>query len=422
MDIADQIPAMRLPQELVDDILDYLVDDHATLRACARVAQAWLPSSRRHLFARISLKATSPHNGPADPQARCQRLYKLLQRVPEIIAHIRTLEICEGSPLHHHYSHVQGSTTWVTTERTLAALLRVLTHVRRLEFAATSTLYWTLLPPTFQAALCTLLSLPSLVYVRLHSWMFPNFAALTWTLAHCRNLQAFALSSTNVGGEGGPELGLDAARGEGDERGVGLPLEAVMLDFVTFAYLDHWLLGEHSLVDIRQLRDLRVAHFHDAHVIEKLLLAVGGSLEYFHLKPGSWNVHPFNLSHNSGLRAIRITLDDPETAMSWATTLLASLSAGSNTALTSIGLEFFADPKKIVGWTELDALFMRPELAALSYVEIGLFAMPSHADFVAVKDEMRGLNERGIVRWYQLGVKSQRSSRQLTPKISRYEF
>lgn len=308
MDIADQIPAMRLPQELVDHILDYLVDDHATLRACARVAQAWLPSSRRHLFARISLKATSPHNGPADPQARCQRLYKLLQRSPEIIAHIRTLEICEGSPLHHHYSHVQGSTTWVTTERTLAALLRVLTHVRRLEFAATSTLYWTLLPPTFQAALCTLLSLPSLVYVRLHSWMFPNFAALTWMLSHCRNLQAFALSSTNVGGEGGPELGLDAAPGEGDERGVGLPLEAVMLDFVTFAHLDHWLLGEHSLVDIRQLRDLRVAHFHDAHVIEKLLLAVGGSLEYFHLKPGSWNgKHMMFLARYRDSQALSVT-------------------------------------------------------------------------------------------------------------------
>ncbi|KAF9478356.1 hypothetical protein BDN70DRAFT_895767 [Pholiota conissans] len=415
---------MHLPQELVDHILDYLADDHATLRACARVSQPWLPSSRRHLFAKISLKATSPHNGPADPQARCQRLYKVLQRTPEVITNIRTLEICEGSPLHHHYSHFQGSTTWVTTERTLTALLRSLTNVRRFEFAATSTLYWTLLPPTFQVALCGLLSLPSLVYVRLHSWMFPNFAALTGILSHCRNLQAFALSSTNVGAEGFPDLSVDTACVQGNEGGAEvapLPLEALMLDFVTFPYLDHWLLGQGSLVDIRRLRELRVAHFHDAHVVETLLLAVGGSLENFHLKPGSWNVHPFNLSHNSGLRSIRITLDDPETAMSWATSILTTLTAGCNTALTSIGLEFYADPKKINGWAELDALFMRPALASLHQVEIGLFAIPAHVDFISVKDEMRGLGKREIVRWYQLGVKSQRSSRQLTPRISTYE-
>ncbi|KDR67792.1 hypothetical protein GALMADRAFT_257631 [Galerina marginata CBS 339.88] len=418
MDPLEYTPT-RLPQELVDHIIDHLHDNPLALNNCARVCHAWLPTSRLHLFAKISLKATSPHNGPAVPQERCKRLHALLLRSPEIICNIRELEICEGSPLHHHYPDVQSSTTWVTTERTLTALFRMLTHVKYFDFSATSTLYWTLLSPTFQQALCTLLSLQTLNYVRFHSWMFPSFASLTSMLSHCQNLRAVALSSTTISNDSGSELD-HAPVPEDREDHNATPLEVLTLDFVDFPYLEYWLLGHSSLVDIRSLRELRVAHFHDAEIIDKLLLAVGGSLEHFHLKPGVWNVRPFNLSVNSGLRSIRLTLDDPATAMEWAVTLLSSITE-NNVALESVGLEFYADPKKIVGWSDLDSLFTQSELVCLKRVEIGLFAIPTHADFIAVKEEMSGLGSRDIVRWYQLGIKSQRSSRQLTPRISRYE-
>lgn len=131
-------------------------------------------------------------------------------------------------------------------------------------------------------------------------------------------------------------------------------------------------------------------------------------------------MYPFDLSRNAGLRSLRLTLDNPETAMSWATTLLSTITE-TNLVLESVGLEFYADPKKIEDWGALDALFMEPQLSSLKRVEIGLFAIPTHADFIYVKDEMSGLGSKGTVRWYRLGIKSQRSSRQLTPRISRYE-
>jgi len=131
-------------------------------------------------------------------------------------------------------------------------------------------------------------------------------------------------------------------------------------------------------------------------------------------------VHFFDLSLNPGLRSIRLTLDDPITAMEWAVTILSSID-DKNVALDSVGMEFYADPKKITGWDRLDALFMQRAFASLKQVEIGLFAQPSHADFLAVKEAMSGVEGKGIARWYQLGVKSHRSSRQLTPRISRYE-
>ena len=292
----------HLPQELVDHIIDHLHDDRPSLSNCARVCRGWLPTSRHHFFSKISLKATSAHNGPAVPQERCKQLYAVLTQSPEIIYNIRELEICEGSPHHHLDHHPElSSTTWITTERTLTALFKLLTHLQRLDFSATSTLYWKLLPPTFQSALWTLLSLPTLTYIRLHSWVFPDLSSLASILARCHNLNAFALSSTTIFNEGSsnsPQLhqtSLAAIEDVSDssttgEETVARPprtrLEVLTLDYVTFGYLDYWLLSPHSLIDITSLRELRVSHFQDAAAIEKLLLTVDGSLEHFHLKPG----------------------------------------------------------------------------------------------------------------------------------------
>ena len=116
--------------------------------------------------------------------------------------------------------------------------------------------------------------------------------------------------------------------------------------------------------------------------------------------------------------------------MQWATNLLSSISSSTNnnnnntsssSSLLNVGLEFFTDLKKLNGWADLDSLFLQPQLASLRQVEIGLFAIPTHSDFIKVKEEMSGLESRGIARWYQLGIKNRRSTRQLTPRISRYE-
>ena len=44
--------APRIPQEIVDEILDHLAadSDHRSLSSCALVSKPWVPSCRRHLF------------------------------------------------------------------------------------------------------------------------------------------------------------------------------------------------------------------------------------------------------------------------------------------------------------------------------------------------------------------------------------
>ena len=48
----ETVTAPRLPQEIIDEILDHLAagSDLSSLRSCALVSKSWVPSCRRHLF------------------------------------------------------------------------------------------------------------------------------------------------------------------------------------------------------------------------------------------------------------------------------------------------------------------------------------------------------------------------------------
>ena len=47
----------RLPPETLDSIIDFLHDDHITLRWCCLVSKSWVPRTRTHLFADIQLES-----------------------------------------------------------------------------------------------------------------------------------------------------------------------------------------------------------------------------------------------------------------------------------------------------------------------------------------------------------------------------
>jgi len=52
----------RVPHELIDEVLDHLADDMATLRSCSLVAKSWIYSSRRYLFNSIFFTANDITN------------------------------------------------------------------------------------------------------------------------------------------------------------------------------------------------------------------------------------------------------------------------------------------------------------------------------------------------------------------------
>ncbi|KAI0925583.1 hypothetical protein AcW1_007989 [Taiwanofungus camphoratus] len=76
------IPAF--PQELIDQIIDYLWDDPQSLQSCSLCCRSWLPASGIHLFGDKNLFG-------------CQdflRFEQLLQKLPDIASCVRTLSIC----------------------------------------------------------------------------------------------------------------------------------------------------------------------------------------------------------------------------------------------------------------------------------------------------------------------------------------
>ena len=58
---------MAIPPEIVDRVIDYVHDDTKTLIACSLTARDWVPSTRLHLFEKISLLS-------AQEVARCTEL------------------------------------------------------------------------------------------------------------------------------------------------------------------------------------------------------------------------------------------------------------------------------------------------------------------------------------------------------------
>jgi hypothetical protein len=89
-------------------------------------------------------------------------------------------------------------------------------------------------------------------------------------LSHYQNLKGLALSFTIVG-EGG-EVGHTAKLGTheaviregGDVDSTRrCSFEVLTIDYVDFGSLGHWLLSQWSTIEIKGLRELRAAHFHD---------------------------------------------------------------------------------------------------------------------------------------------------------------
>jgi len=109
---------MRLPQELIDGIIDRLSDDRQMLKTCSLVATTWLPRSRLHLFNKISLNneragrwCSAIRPGP-DGVARLVRTFTLQQAPTHLWLGTKYLDAISD-----HFSsfrHVENlSVTWL---------------------------------------------------------------------------------------------------------------------------------------------------------------------------------------------------------------------------------------------------------------------------------------------------------------------
>jgi hypothetical protein len=82
------------PHDVVEQILDLLRADTATLRACALVCSSWTLRSQQHIFHRVRLV---PLGGVTPVAEQWERLLSCLTKSPHLRPHIRTLAV-KGLP------------------------------------------------------------------------------------------------------------------------------------------------------------------------------------------------------------------------------------------------------------------------------------------------------------------------------------
>ena len=95
------MPITRLPQEIIDEVFNFLHEDKDTLRASSLVCHTWLVHARHQLFRQISL----------DPTPRSRRFMDLVARRPEIAELVRDLHLRGRGPPSHGWWEGTGSSS-----------------------------------------------------------------------------------------------------------------------------------------------------------------------------------------------------------------------------------------------------------------------------------------------------------------------
>lgn len=92
---------MKLPQELIDGIVDHLADDIPTLKRCSLVSDAHHLSCRRYIFAEVHLLPLEERREPERTVANtCRLFHRLLSASPDIASLVQRLFIsdCLAAP------------------------------------------------------------------------------------------------------------------------------------------------------------------------------------------------------------------------------------------------------------------------------------------------------------------------------------
>ncbi|KAE9408641.1 hypothetical protein BT96DRAFT_913787 [Gymnopus androsaceus JB14] len=176
----------RVPNELVDCILDNLYFDKATLLNCTLVGRAWVRTSQRGIFREIILELPSygmkNFDELVDAYLKTTRhLDMLFAEKPYLASYVRSLEIRSES-----YNAATPEVVYTAT----ASLVQRLSNVNNLSFFR---IVWQLLPPLLQEALTELCKAPSVTRFSAIHFNIPTFAELVSLLSRMRNLKVLGV-------------------------------------------------------------------------------------------------------------------------------------------------------------------------------------------------------------------------------------
>ncbi|KAK7455735.1 hypothetical protein VKT23_010768 [Stygiomarasmius scandens] len=205
---------LRIPQELIDYIIDELEEDTVTLRACALTSRCFTRPSQRNLFHCIKIQPLPPsildskdgvvtitsvsesdagrNNQPR--QSLCERLYALLQSSPHISSLIRDLRL--------HDTEL-SSDSWLIRDTSLPLVLPLLANLQRIYVAGSMSetlLDFGRLPAAVKEALFTAMRSPKVTHIGFQCVQFPTFGELLDAIgmAGCGGLKSLTLFAVDI--------------------------------------------------------------------------------------------------------------------------------------------------------------------------------------------------------------------------------
>ncbi|KAF8512171.1 hypothetical protein JB92DRAFT_3117341 [Gautieria morchelliformis] len=343
----------RLPQEMVDAVLDNLRGDDGriALLACSHVCHAWLPSSQRNLFRRISFGVDGGHN---------KRLCQALQSSPHLAKYIRELEV--RLPL-DDASHA--------TCQTLSVILDKLSELQRLTLCE---LVWHKLTVDLRQSLRRLLLVSPISFVKLDDMYFFSEDDFANLLRHAQGVTELSLGFcfwAQVDEEDQGEQEDDPGLHLRERRHLNL-LHFYAKRRNLYLYVD-CLLGPRSPLEVSHIETLLIDDlmrpYRDVFkrdALHRLLRAIGSSLKHLQLyvPNEAWDGSPdfdINLVFNPNIKRLHLTHIDLEFGGNFAWLLHFLLNIATSTQLehivfdVKIGGDTFAPADSSV-WKPVDRL------------------------------------------------------------------
>ncbi|KAF7367303.1 hypothetical protein MSAN_00792400 [Mycena sanguinolenta] len=197
---------MRIPQELVDLIVDNLHDDIPSLKSCSLTARAFVGSAQTWLFNSVEIL---PPKSRDDQDSPCRRFYKLLTRSPHIAPLIEELQIVlVGSETSAYdaeggYYLEERHVPWVMSGRTLSLVLALL-NLKRISLVENSSsewngygrysMQWNKLGRSLKSALAAVFSSPRLESVCLRGIVVQSPVQLLSLFSEATSLKELSIS------------------------------------------------------------------------------------------------------------------------------------------------------------------------------------------------------------------------------------
>ncbi|PBK64900.1 hypothetical protein ARMSODRAFT_1087756 [Armillaria solidipes] len=398
-----------LPQEIIDQIIDYNYDDIPTLQAASLASHSFLPSCRAHLFSEVVLvheHFLDPAPGMSIIQDITGRLYtcedflSLLSETPWISSLVKTLVLHNRSQVHP----LNGSTRLLEDPQyaaILPSILYSLVHLRHLVLSNAPSQSWSAFSTDLRAAFIGML--PLLTQLDVDFLSFEDAAEFIGIIREAKSLRHLSYVNTRSINfwELQDTINAQSPRVRLESLTVaGRPLDVAHVNTFLSPYFD--------LTHVRELSISSDSLFENQEsfdALQKLLDAIGDSL--WHLTFGfRFYFKPINVNKNKNLRSIHIVSFRVDTERIPIHKSLESLT-------WDVASQWKSDVFQAGNWEELDLFLNQPtRFSSLSRVEIIFHAEHEncgpytcsggnifHGDMLEhVASQMPMLRARGILR------------------------